>query len=83
MTTKEIRKALKDGKKVIFNRHIWGAPHGFERFPVLAVRIVKGFTYARFIAQGKPVWALVQPDLDDYVSIDFPPAEPVKFSEEV
>lgn len=87
MTTKDIRKAIKSGQKVIFNRHISGSL-SFERLPVLGVKEVHGATWVKFMwfnfrnHSTKPVWAAVQPDLDDYVSINFPPAQPVKFSEE-
>lgn len=72
MNAKEIRKALKAGKSVIFNRHIYGAPHGYERFPVVSARDVAGLLQVRFVydISRKPAWGLVQPDLDDYVSLD-------------
>lgn len=82
MTTKEIRKALKAGKKLIFNRHIHGAPHGFERLPVLAVKYINGLTWIKVSVRGhiaKPAWAAVHPELDDYVSVEFPPVQPVTF----
>jgi len=82
MTTKEIRKALKAGKKLIFNRHIYGAPHGFERFPVVGVKEVHGLIWVKARNHGDfgvPRWLPVQHDLDDYVSVQFPPVQPVTF----
>jgi hypothetical protein len=83
MTTKDIRKAIKAGKKVTFNRHVWGAPHGYDRLPVLSVKDIHGKTWVKFFATfrgvRKAVWGGVNPDLDDYVSIDFPPAAPVSW----
>lgn len=81
MTSKEIRKSLKAGKKVIFNRHIWGAP-SFERLPVIAVRARESGTWVKIkIPSGVIGWSLVQPGLDDYVSVEFPPVPPVTWEE--
>jgi hypothetical protein len=82
MTTKEARKALKAGEKIIFNRHISGSSN-FERIPVLAVKEVHGVTVVKFNSswnrQTKPVWVAVQTHFDDYLSVQFPPIVPVTF----
>ena len=74
MKTKEINAALKAGQKVIFHQHISGAMFGYDRKPVVAAKTVKGQTLVkiRFNYQGHYglAWNLVQPDLDDYVSVE-------------
>ena len=74
MKTKEINAALKSGQKVVFHQHISGTSFGYDRKPVVAAKTVKGQTLVkiRFNYQGHYglAWNLVQPDLDDYVSID-------------
>lgn len=84
MTTKAIRKALKAGEKIIFNRHISGSST-FERIPVLAVKEVHGVTVVKidvsWRGQTKPFWSAVRPYFDDYVSVQFPPAQPVTWEE--
>jgi hypothetical protein len=80
MTTKEINAALKSGQQVTFHQHIQGTSFGYDHKPVTAAKTVKGQTFVKIIFnyRGKygTAWNLVQPNLDDYVSITLSPGVP-------